>query len=111
MRDYELTSLSIWGDRSRASEQFRGLMDALLPFGDDPADIQEQVEKHLLFLGLSAQAIDSIRRLLIVQGGGDQGFTPCSDSRRFNSPVVLFSPRPFLLATYAFSGPRLVKLK
>jgi hypothetical protein len=67
MRDYELTSLSIWGDRSRASEQFRGLMDALLPFGNDPEDIQEQVEKYVLSLGLSTQAIAAIRDLLIVQ--------------------------------------------
>ena len=67
MRDYELTSLSIWGERSSASEQFCGLMETLLPFGDDPDNLQEQVENYVLSLGLPEAAIASIRQLLIVQ--------------------------------------------
>ena len=66
IRDYELTSLSVWVERSSASEQFRGLMEALRPFGNNPEDLQEQVEKYVLYLGLP-RAITSIRELLVVQ--------------------------------------------
>jgi hypothetical protein len=64
--DYELTSLSIWGERSRLSEQFNSLLLALRPFADDPDDVNRQVETYLLSIGVRAETIAAIRSRLIA---------------------------------------------
>ncbi len=65
IRDYELTTLSVWGERSWTSEQFLGLIEALKTFSPDPHNLQEQVENYMKGLGVTDAAIASIRRLLI----------------------------------------------
>jgi len=64
MRDYELTSLSIWGLRSRQSGEFKALLAALAPY-DELNDIGRQVESYLLSAGLSERHIAQIRTMLI----------------------------------------------
>ena len=65
MRDYELTTLSVWGERSRSSEQFLAMMDVLRPFGNGDEDPAQEVENYALSLGVSRDAIAAIRDLLI----------------------------------------------
>lgn len=62
IRDYELSSLSIWGERSHQSDNFQSLLTALLPFGDGKDDIGTQVEGYLDSIGVTAEEIASIRR-------------------------------------------------
>jgi hypothetical protein len=64
MRDYELTSLSIWGQRSRKSAEFRGLLAALARY-DESRDIGRQTESYLLSAGLGERYIAQIRAMLI----------------------------------------------
>jgi hypothetical protein len=66
VRDYELTTLSVWGERSRTSEQFRGMLEALRAFGDDAKDIGRQVENFVLSIGLTPQHVARIREELIM---------------------------------------------
>ena len=68
-QDYELSSLSIWGDRLQTSADFRALLDVLVPFADDEDDIESQAENFLLHIGVPARDIESIRRELIVRPG------------------------------------------
>ncbi|MFZ4395753.1 MAG: tyrosine-protein phosphatase [Kiritimatiellia bacterium] len=44
VRDYELTSLSIWGERSHGSKDFQALLDALSSFGPGNGDLHASVE-------------------------------------------------------------------
>jgi hypothetical protein len=67
IRDYELSSLSIFGERSRSSDEFLSLLSALLPLGDGKDDIGKQVENYLLSIGVTAEEIVSIRTHLIEQ--------------------------------------------
>ena len=64
IRDYELTTLSVWGERSRSSEQFISLLDTLQPMGSDRMNICEQVENYVLSIGLAREAIEAIRTQL-----------------------------------------------
>ncbi len=66
IHDYELTTLSVWGERSWTSEQFLGLLEALKPFGGDPNDLCRQVEHYLASIGVTPATIAAIRNLLIV---------------------------------------------
>lgn len=66
IRDYELTTLSVWGERSWTSEQFLSLIEALKPFSPDPNDLGAQVTQYIRSLGVSAEAIQSIRSILTV---------------------------------------------
>lgn len=66
IRDYELTTLSVWGERSWTSDQFLSLIEALKPFASDPGDIGGQVERYMHSIGITAEAIQTIRSLLIV---------------------------------------------
>jgi len=63
-RDYELSSLTIWGKRSRASDLFQSLLSALMPFGDRKDNIGAQVEGYLRSIGVTAEEIASIRTYL-----------------------------------------------
>jgi hypothetical protein len=65
IRDYELTSLSIWGPRSHTSAEFAGLLTALRPFSDDPQNISEQVEHYLRWIGVTQREMERIREQLI----------------------------------------------
>lgn len=66
IRDYELTTLSLWGERHRSSEQFQALLETLRPFGRDD-DLAHQAENYLLWLGLTQGHVDALRRHLIVR--------------------------------------------
>ena len=62
--DYELTSLSVWGKRSRHSDPFQAILDGLREYG--PADsINQQIENYVLAAGLSAAEIARIRECLL----------------------------------------------
>jgi len=61
IRDYELSSLTIWGERSHLSDLFQSLLSALLPFGDGKDDVGKQVENYLLSIGVTAEEMASIR--------------------------------------------------
>ena len=64
--DYELTSLSIWGERRVSSSEFQSLLDVLSPFHGEPDNLQAQVENYLLSIGVSADAIKAIRIQLVA---------------------------------------------
>jgi protein-tyrosine phosphatase len=64
-RDYELTSLSIWGLRSRWSVECQSLLRALEPY-DEGGNINRQVENYLRFIGIPAAHADRIREILIA---------------------------------------------
>jgi len=64
IHDYELTSLSIWGERSHRSENFQSLLDTLRPFAERPDDINGQAEGFLRAIGVASGELDAIRRLL-----------------------------------------------
>jgi protein-tyrosine phosphatase len=66
VRDYELTSLSVWGVRSRWSEEFQSLLAALLPYDDGTGNVNRQVEHYLLSIGVTPDEIRRIRDFLIV---------------------------------------------
>jgi len=78
--DYELTSLSVWGPRTRRSQEYQELLAALGEFGRAGDSINAHVEKYLLAIGVTAGEIGAIRRQLIVPDGADgwQGETRCS---------------------------------
>jgi len=63
LRDYELTSLSIWGDRSRKSELFVSLMDALAEYGGDT--LNERVLAYLASCGVTDEVIARLRHNLL----------------------------------------------
>jgi len=64
--DYELTSLSIWGERTRNSADFLALRQALLPFGAHPEDVNGQVENYIRSaVGITEEEVESIRSLLV----------------------------------------------
>jgi protein-tyrosine phosphatase len=63
--DFELTSLSVWGERSAASNDFIGLLRALSNFGPvDGTTACDAVENYLLHIGVSTQPIASIHEIL-----------------------------------------------
>ncbi len=65
--DYELTSFSVWGARSRHSDEFQALLFTLSKFAqaDQKHDLKWQVEKYLLSISIRREQIDLIRELLI----------------------------------------------
>ena len=64
--DYEMTMFSVWGERSRNSELFQGLMAALDQYGSPEEPIRTKAEKYLRTIGVTDAQIASIRRLLLV---------------------------------------------
>ncbi len=69
--DYELTSLSIWGDRSRKSDLFVSLLAALDKYGEAGGDVRTKAENFLLSCGIAAEDLDKLRKnLLEEQKGG-----------------------------------------
>lgn len=60
--DYELTSLSIWGNRSRSSDDFTGLLQALDAWGDTP---KTQAENFLRSVGVTEEEFAKIRKIFL----------------------------------------------
>lgn len=60
--DYEITSLSIWGDRTRGSELFCGLVSALEKYRGD--NIHAKVESFMTACGVTQNTVDSLRKIL-----------------------------------------------
>ena len=67
--DYELTSLSVCGDRSSNSERFQALWNRLQAYGEAGDDANTLSEKFLRAIGVTDAEIKSIRRLLLVRPG------------------------------------------
>jgi hypothetical protein len=67
IRDYELTSLSIWGLRSHASMEFQGMLSALCRYGEPGDSTQQQIERYLLSIGITPHDIESIRGILVAE--------------------------------------------
>ena len=61
--DYELTSLSVWGARTRNYEPFAKLVETLLRMGE--GSVNRGAEAFLMKAGISAQQIESIRNILL----------------------------------------------
>lgn len=69
IHDFELTTLSVWGERSRWSEQFKALLTALRDFHEDPDNINAQAENYVKSIGLTDEELASMRNLLIQYEG------------------------------------------
>lgn len=67
IKDYELTSLSVWGVRRSGSNEFSGLLRALSHDDYETLTIGEQVERYLLDIGVTAEEIVAIRTILIEE--------------------------------------------
>ncbi|MEI6149110.1 MAG: tyrosine-protein phosphatase [bacterium] len=65
VKDYELTSLSIWGERSQRSGEFQRLRAALASFDDGSGSVNSQAERYLHSIGVTRAEIGTIRELLI----------------------------------------------
>jgi len=63
--DYELTSLSVWGERRRTSDAFQDLLKTLELFGKRSSTIQAQVQRYLSVIGVSPAEIEKIKEILI----------------------------------------------
>ena len=63
--DYELTSLSIWGDRSRDSAQFQRFMAALDCFASRECPPRIRAERYWLAAGITIGEMDAFRRRLL----------------------------------------------
>jgi len=72
VRDYEMTSLSIWGERCVESDDFKNMLAVLAGFGsgNGGGGINEQVENYLLDIGLTEQHIAATRAQCIVPAPG-----------------------------------------
>ncbi len=62
--DYELTSLSVWGERSRSFEAFQDLLQTLELFASTGSSLQFQVERYLKVIGVTDAEIARIREIL-----------------------------------------------
>jgi protein tyrosine/serine phosphatase len=69
VRDYELTSLSIWGERKYSSSEFQGFLKALAGFAAPGTDVQTQAEGYLRAIGVTAAEIASIRAIMLEEAG------------------------------------------
>lgn len=63
--DYELTSLSIWGNRSRNKENFRNFFDKLNSFEGDT--IYDKAITFMLECGISQNQINQIRNIMFEE--------------------------------------------
>lgn len=64
--DYELTSLSVWGDRSRNSDLWKSLIEQLNKYGDSE-DPRKNVISFLHSCGITDEIINKIRKNLIEE--------------------------------------------
>lgn len=65
VRDYELTSLSIWGERIHTSFEFQEFLRTLARYAPPGSSLQTQVEGYLNTIGVSMAEIASIRAQLM----------------------------------------------
>ena len=63
--DYELTSLSVWGDRSRKSDLFVSLLAALNRFGEPEESINKKAEEFLRSCGITEEELGNLRKNLL----------------------------------------------
>lgn len=63
--EYELTSLSIWGERIRTSVEFQEFLQTLARYSPRGSSLQTQVESYLETIGVSAAEMASIRAMLM----------------------------------------------
>lgn len=68
--DYELTSLSVWGERRANAETFTEMLATLALFAPDGSSLQEQVEGYLQVIGVTEGEIASIRAILTEKPAG-----------------------------------------
>ena len=62
--EYEITTLSIWGVRSRNAEQYTPFIDKINSFEGDT--LAEKVKNHLLTCGVAEEAIEKFRNIMLV---------------------------------------------
>lgn len=65
MRDYELTSLSVWGERSIGGDWFRSLMRELDAYGDKDDGIRGKALSFLRSCGVTEELMERCRRNLL----------------------------------------------
>jgi len=65
IRDYELTSLSVWGERSRNGEWFRSLMSALDGYGGAEEEIPVKAMRFLRSCGIGEDVFERLRRNML----------------------------------------------
>ncbi len=63
--DYEITSLSTWGERSSDSEQFKGFLHVLDEYGEENDTVGEKCESFILSSGITKQEIENIRKIFL----------------------------------------------
>jgi protein tyrosine/serine phosphatase len=63
--DYELTSLSVWGERSIASEAYQEMRQTLALFAHKGSPLQHQVERYFRVIGVTPQEVASIRAIFL----------------------------------------------
>jgi len=63
--DYELTTLSIWGERSRNAEYFGEFVTELRAYGDENTPWDELAEKFILDCGVEKSTVEKIRSILL----------------------------------------------
>jgi protein-tyrosine phosphatase len=65
-RDYELSSLSLWGERSRHGPAFQALLGALATYSRSPADsVNTQVAQYLGAAGVKGETLERLRLMLL----------------------------------------------
>ena len=65
LTDYELTSLSVWGDRSRESDLFRTLLAALDLYATAEDSMNQKAEKFLFACGITPEELENIRNIML----------------------------------------------
>lgn len=63
--DYELTTLSIWGERGRNNEFFEALVANLRAYGDENTPWDELAERFILDCGVEKETVEKIRKILL----------------------------------------------
>ncbi len=65
--DYELTSLSIWGERSTSLDLFQDFLAELRPFGRPGDSLCVQCRGFLASLGFTSAHLARLRALLVEE--------------------------------------------
>lgn len=67
VHDYELTSLSIWGDRTRESDYFKSFMAALDRYGDETESVNIKAIRFLEDCGVDKAQQEKIKAILLSE--------------------------------------------
>lgn len=65
IKDYELTSFSVWGERSRTSLLFTTLLEALNRYGSADQPLSVKAENYLAAAGVTTEQREKIRSFLL----------------------------------------------